>query len=92
MFRIKILRYNPEKNEEYIEEYEIPKRMKIIEAMEYINKKYGANIALRYYCRIGKCKSCLILMNDRVVYACKEYISNNVILKPIKKPIKDFIT
>ncbi len=91
MLRIKILRYIPEKNEKYFEEYIIPKPMKVIDAIEYINARFDANISIRYYCKVGKCKSCFVLVNKKPVLACKKIVEKDCTIEPIGNPIKDFV-
>ena len=45
MVKIKVKRFNGKK--EYFENYEVPENITVLEALEYINKNYGANILFR---------------------------------------------
>lgn len=90
MIKVKILRYDQKKDEEpYFETYEIEKKekMKILDALNYINEKYNANIAYRSSCRAGQCGSCALKMNGEVVLACKAEIEDNAVIEPLDFPI-----
>ncbi len=95
MIKVKILRYDPKKDEEpYFEAYEIEKKekMKVLDALNYINEKYNANIAYRSSCRAGQCGSCALKMNDEVVLACKAEIEDNAVIEPLDfHIIKDLV-
>lgn len=95
MIKIKILRFDrKEDNDPYFESYEIEEtpKMKILDALNYINQTYNANIAFRSSCRAGQCGSCLLKMDDGLVLACKHEIHNGAILEPLDFPvIKDLI-
>lgn len=95
MIKIRILRFDPEKgNEPYIEEYKIPfkEKMKIIDALNLVNDKYGANIAFRSSCRAGQCGSCAVKMDGEVVLACKAEVKDGALIEPLDFPvIKDLI-
>ncbi len=63
MIKVNILRQNPEKGEiAHIESYNIQEKekMKILDALNYINQKYNADIAYRCSCRAGQCGSCAL--------------------------------
>lgn len=95
MIKVKILRFDPEKDKEpYIEEYKIPykEKMKILDALNLINDMYGANIAFRSSCRAGQCGSCAVKMDGEVVLACKAEIKDESLIEPLDFPvIKDLI-
>ncbi len=95
MITVNVKRYDPEKNEHYVESYEIEKteKMKVLDAIQQINDKYEANIAYRYSCRAGQCGSCAIKINDKAKLACKAEINDNDTLAPLdsERLIKDLV-
>ncbi len=94
MITVNVKRYDPVTEESYIESYEIEEinKMKVLDALSRINKKYDANIAYRYSCRAGQCGSCAIKVNGKAKLACKAEINDNDILEPLDLPvIKDLI-
>lgn len=96
--KITVFRYNPqEEDEPYYETYEIKEtepHMKILDALNYINEKYGANIAFRSSCRAGQCGSCAILANKRPLLACRADVEDGMVLEPLKNMsvIRDLVT
>jgi fumarate reductase (CoM/CoB) subunit B len=95
MIKVNILRQNPENGEKpHLESYNVPEmdKMKILDALNYINKEYNANIAFRCSCRAGQCGSCALKMNSKVVLACKAEIVENAIIEPLDfEIIKDLV-
>ncbi len=94
MITVNIKRYDPVKDLHYTESYEIEEieKMKVLDALSEINKKYNANIAYRYSCRAGQCGSCAIKVNGKAKLACKAEIGDNDLLEPLDLPvIKDLI-
>jgi fumarate reductase (CoM/CoB) subunit B len=95
MIKVNILRQDLENGEEpHLESYNVPEmdKMKILDALNYINKEYNANIAYRCSCRAGQCGSCALKMNGRVVLACKAEIEENAIIEPLDfEIIKDLV-
>lgn len=93
MIKVKVFRYDPKKDEKpYFETYEIEEKdkMKVLDALNYINEKYDANIAYRSSCRAGQCGSCALKMNGEVVLACKAEIEDKAVIEPaFKDVIKD---
>ncbi len=90
MVKIKVLRFDPEKDKKpHFETYKIEKKekMKVLDALNIINDEYGANIAFRSSCRAGQCGSCALKMNDEVVIACKAEIEDGAIIEPLDFPI-----
>lgn len=74
MINIRVLRFEPGVDEKpHLESYEIPSKenMKVLDALQLINKIHGANIAFRSSCRAGQCGSCAVKMNGEVVLACR---------------------
>ena len=94
MITVNIKRYDPVKDLHYTESYEIEEieKMKVLDALAQINKKYDADIAYRYSCRAGQCGSCAIKVNGKAKLACKAEIMDNDVLEPLDLPvIKDLI-
>lgn len=94
MIKVNVKRYDAVKKESYMESYEIEKisKMKVLDALAEINRKYDANIAYRYSCRAGQCGSCAIQVNGKSKLACKAEINDNDVLEPLNLPvIKDLI-
>ena len=86
MIAIKVLRYDPAKDEKpYYETYEVEEteKMKVLDALNYINQKYGAGIAYRCSCRAGQCGSCALKVNGEVKLACKAEIEDNAVIEPL---------
>ncbi|MDI6724286.1 MAG: succinate dehydrogenase/fumarate reductase iron-sulfur subunit [Methanobacterium sp.] len=95
MIEVKVLRYDPEKDEEpYYDTYNVGKteKMKVLDALNYINQKYDANIAYRCSCRAGQCGSCALKLNGEVVLACKAEIEDDAVIEPLDFDIiKDLV-
>ena len=95
MITIKVLRFNPEKDKEpYFESYEIEEtnKMKVLDALNFINDKYDADISFRSSCRAGQCGSCGVKVNGNGALACKREIKDGDIIEPLNLPIiKDLI-
>ena len=95
MIDIQVLRFDKQKDREpYFEKYEIEEtnKMKILDALTYINENYNTNLSFRSSCRAGQCGSCGLKMNGEAVLACKSEIEDGSVLEPLDFPvIKDFI-
>jgi len=95
MIEIKVLRYDPSRDEEgHFETYMVDKKekMKVLDALNFINQHYPANIAYRCSCRAGQCGSCALKVNGEVILACKAEIQDGDVIEPLNLPvIKDLI-
>ncbi len=95
MINVKVLRQDPEKGKiPHIETYNVQEKdkMKVLDALNYINQEYNADVAYRYSCRAGQCGSCALKMDGRVVLACKAEIEDDVFLEPLDfDVIKDLV-
>lgn len=95
MIEVKVLRYDPNKDEKpYYETYKVEKKekMKVLDALNYINEKYNSNLAYRCSCRAGQCGSCALKVNGEVVLACKAEIEDNAVIEPLDfDVIKDLV-
>ena len=68
MININILRYQPPQDEEpHFETYSVDEKekMKVLDALNYINQHHQANIAYRCSCRAGQCGSCALRLMER---------------------------
>jgi fumarate reductase (CoM/CoB) subunit B len=86
MIEIKVLRYDPTKDEKpHYETYKVEKKekMKVLDALNYINQNYNAGIAYRCSCRAGQCGSCALKVNGEVKLACKAEIEDNAVIEPL---------
>ncbi len=95
MIEIKVFRYDPEKDTtSRLEAYRVDKKdkMKVLDALNYINEHYNANIAYRSSCRAGQCGSCALKVNGQMVLACKAEIEDGDIIEPLDfEVIKDLV-
>ncbi|MGZ4856783.1 MAG: fumarate reductase (CoM/CoB) subunit TfrB [Methanobacteriaceae archaeon] len=95
MIEVKVLRYDPCRDDEsHFETYMVDKKekMKVLDALNYINHHYPANIAYRCSCRAGQCGSCALKVNGEMVLACKAEIQDGDIIEPLNLPvIKDLV-
>lgn len=95
MIKIKVLRFDPGvDSDSYLETYEIEEKekMKVLDALNFINDHYNSNLAFRSSCRAGQCGSCALKMNGNIVLACKAEIETDAIIEPLDFPvIKDLV-
>ena len=95
MIKVNVMRQDPLKGEKpHLESYNIPEKdkMKILDALNYINQNYNANLAYRCSCRAGQCGSCALKINGRVVLACKAEIEEDAVIEPLDfDVIKDLV-
>lgn len=95
MITVYVKRFDRQKDEEaHIESYEIEEKpgMKILDALEEINRKYNADISFRSSCRAGQCGSCGVKVNGNGALACKAQIKDNRLIEPLDFPvIKDLV-
>ena len=95
MITVYVKRFDSEKDEEpHIEAYEIEESpgMKVLDALEEINRKYDADISFRSSCKAGQCGSCGVKINGNGALACKAQIKDNRLIEPLDFPvIKDLV-
>lgn len=90
MIKIKVLRFDPGvDSDSHLETYEIEEKekMKVLDALNYINDHHNANLAFRSSCRAGQCGSCALKMNGNIVLACKAEIQPDSIIEPLDFPV-----
>jgi len=95
MINIKVLRYQPPQDKApHIETYSVDKKekMKVLDALNYINQHHQAGIAYRSSCRAGQCGSCALKVNGEMALACKKEINDGDKIEPLDFPvIKDLV-
>jgi fumarate reductase (CoM/CoB) subunit B len=95
MINIKVMRYEPPQDEDpHLETYSVEEKekMKVLDALNYINQHHQTNIAYRCSCRAGQCGSCALKVNGEMVLACKKEIMEGDVIEPLNLPvIKDLI-
>ena len=95
MITVYVKRFNKETDEEpHIESYEIEESpgMKVLDALEEINRKYNADISFRSSCKAGQCGSCGVKINGNGALACKAEIKDGRLIEPLDFPvIKDLV-
>jgi len=95
MITVYVKRFDSQKDEEpYIESYEIEEKpgMKVLDALEEINRKYNADISFRSSCKAGQCGSCGVKVNGNGTLACSAKIKDKRLIEPLDFPvIKDLI-
>ncbi|NPA63293.1 MAG: succinate dehydrogenase/fumarate reductase iron-sulfur subunit [Methanococci archaeon] len=91
MVKITIKRFDGIKS--YFESYNVPENITVLEALDYINKKFGANILFRYSCRNGQCGSCALTINGEPKLACETKVEEGMIIEPLKgfNVVKDLV-
>lgn len=86
MIKVQVLRFDPKKDDKpHFETYKIDKKekMKVLDALNDINEKYGAQISYRCSCRAGQCGSCALKVNRETVLACKAEIEEGDVIEPL---------
>lgn len=95
MIKINVMRYQPQLDAEpHLETYSVKEKdkMKVLDALNYINQHHQANIAYRCSCRAGQCGSCAVKVNGEMALACKKEINDGDVIEPLDLPvIKDLI-
>jgi len=95
MIKVKVFRYHPQNDDESrLETFKVNKKekMKVLDALNYINENYDAKISYRCSCRAGQCGSCAVKVNGQTVLACKAEIMNEDVIEPLDFDVmKDLI-
>jgi len=100
--KIKIQRFNPEKDEKpYFKEYEIKceKHFTVLDAVICVKEHYDSKLGFRHSCMAGICGSCSMKVNGRARLTCKTLVKEEmekfgeVVVEPIGnlRIIKDLI-
>ena len=95
MINITVLRYQPSKDTApHFEIYSVEEKekMKVLDALNYINQHHKAGIAYRSSCRAGQCGSCAVKVNGEMALACKKEINDGDKIESLDFPvIKDLV-
>ena len=95
MIKVKVFRYHPQEDDEScLETFKVNKKekMKVLDALNYINENYDAKISYRCSCRAGQCGSCAVKVNGQTVLACKAEIMDGDVIEPLDfEVMKDLI-
>jgi fumarate reductase (CoM/CoB) subunit B len=86
MIKVKVFRYHPQQDDESrLETFKVDKKekMKVLDALNYINENYDAKISYRCSCRAGQCGSCAVKVNGQTVLACKAEIMDRDVIEPL---------
>lgn len=87
IYKIHILRFNPEKDQKpHWESYQIPyvDTMTVMEALEYLWDQ-GEYVAFRSNCREFTCGSCAMLINGKPSLACDTLLKDKMKLEPLSR-------
>jgi succinate dehydrogenase / fumarate reductase iron-sulfur subunit len=71
---LKIWRYNPQRGDKELREYEVdaPEWACLLDVLDLIKDKHDGTLAYRKSCRMMICGSCGMRMDGRAILACKE--------------------
>jgi fumarate reductase (CoM/CoB) subunit B len=84
--QVRIFRFVPgEDAQPRYESYEVPwaPRMRILDALEWVNEELGAGVAYRWYCGVKKCGLCAVTMNGKPVLACWQAAEREMTIEPL---------
>ncbi len=99
MVKITVTRYDPVKDTEYIQTYQVPRgsRVRVLDFLNYIFDEIDPSLAYRrHLCKARMCNGCLMMVNDKPRLVCWEVVSpeqNEITLSPLKerKILKDLV-
>jgi len=99
MVRVKIDRYDPEKNKNYIQTYEVPRgtKVRVLDFLNYIFDEFDPSLAYRrHLCNAKMCNGCMMMVNGKPRLVCWEVVppeQNEITLSPLKrgKVLKDLV-
>ncbi len=74
MINVTVMRQPSRDEKPHPETYSVKRKdkMKVLDALNYINQHHQANIAYRSSCRAGQCGSCAVKVNGEMALACKK--------------------
>jgi fumarate reductase (CoM/CoB) subunit B len=87
--KVKVFIYDPSTDiEPRYETFQIPRwhKMTVLEALQYIYE-HSTPVAFRYSCRfmtVGLCQLCKVVVNGKVVLACKEEVRDEMTIEPLR--------
>lgn len=94
--KIQVYRYNPTiDNNPYYQEYRLnfDPKYRVVDVLMEIIKKYKIDISFEISCQSGVCGLCAIMLNHKPVLMCKETVSKNMLIEPLRNfgVVKDLI-
>jgi fumarate reductase iron-sulfur subunit len=93
--RVELLRFDPETDSEprYVE-FRVPyKGHTVLTVLIHIFEKFDSSLGLRWACKQGHCRSCMVQVNGKPVMSCREPASKYMKIEPHPKfrVLKDLI-
>ena len=66
--------------------FEVPyrKRMRVLDALEWIAETAAPDLAYRWFCGSKMCGTCAVRMNGREVLACWEAVEPDMVIEPLR--------
>ena len=97
--KVKIERYNPEKNENSIQTYDVPRgtKVRVLDFLNFIFEEIDPSISYRrHLCNARMCNGCMMMVNNNPKLVCWEVVTKNqkeITLSPLKgkKVLKDLV-
>lgn len=70
----------------HVAEYRVPyqKRMRVLDALNYIAQHEAPDLAYRWFCGSKMCGTCAVRLNGREVLACWEAVLPDMTLEPLR--------
>ena len=87
---IKINRFNPDLGMEgFFQDFLIPSEMAqgmtVVSALKYIQEEIDPTLAFYYSCEQALCRGCLLLINEKICFACTEPVKDGQKLEPLPR-------
>lgn len=94
--KIQVYRYSPTIDDNpYYQEYRLnfDPKYRVVDVLMEIIKKYKIDISFEISCQAGVCGLCAIMLNHKPVLMCKEPVSENMLIEPLRNfgVVKNFI-
>ena len=97
--QVTIQRFDPSQEKTpHGQTYEIPihfnQKNSVLSILQYIYENLDPSLAFTGPCERRLCGACTVIINGKTLLACKTYVSNNMIIEPIKNSvlIRDLVT
>jgi len=99
MVKVNVARYDPEKETEYLQTYDVPRgsKVRVLDFLNYIFDEIDPSLGYRrHLCKARMCNGCMMMVNDKARLVCWEVVSpkqNEITLSPLKgrKVLKDLV-
>jgi succinate dehydrogenase/fumarate reductase iron-sulfur protein len=68
------------------ETYEVPyaARMRVLDALEYVNERRGADVAYQWFCGARRCGQCAMVVNGEAKLTCWEPAERLMTIEPLR--------